>query len=297
MDRLLARLNRGEVLVGDGAWGTMLMERGLLPREAPEAFGLAHPEVLEEIACLYLEAGADLITTNTFGASPLRLAAYGLEARTEEINRCGVEIVRRAAAGRAYVCASMGPTGRLLKPFGDTEPEEVQAAFARQVAALAAGGADLICIETMSDLAEATQAVRAAREGAPGIPVMATMTFEATPRGFFTVMGVSVSRAAAGLLDAGAQIIGSNCGTGIETMIGIAREFTKSVRGPIAIQPNAGLPVNRQGRTTYPETPAFMAERAGELLDLGVALVGGCCGTTPEHVRALRRVVSERPRR
>jgi 5-methyltetrahydrofolate--homocysteine methyltransferase len=167
----------------------------------------------------------------------------------------------------------------------------VRESFAEQITHLAAAGADLICIETMSDLAEAVEGVRAAKDAAPGLPVMATMTFEPTRRGYFTVMGIGVEAAAAGLEDAGAEIVGSNCGTGIDAMVEIARVMTRATRRPIAIQPNAGMPESDQGRAIYGETPEMMSGRAGELLDLGVRIVGGCCGTTPAHILALRRAV------
>ena len=287
---VLERLRSGQVLVGDGAWGTQLMERGLRPGEPPETFNLARPEVLEEIARAYLAAGADLVTTNTFGGSPARLAQRGLDGRTEEINRAAVEAVRRAVGGRAYVSASVGPSGHLLKPFGDGEPREIFAGFQRQIGALAAAGADLICIETMTDLAEALLAVRAARAVAPALPVMVTLTFEQTRRGFFTVMGNPLAQAAAELGAAGAEILGSNCGNGSETMVEVASALRASTDRPIAIQPNAGLPEPRGGVTVYPETPDFMAVQARALITAGVAIVGGCCGTTPEHIRALRAV-------
>jgi 5-methyltetrahydrofolate--homocysteine methyltransferase len=291
---LRARLARGDILVGDGALGTLLMERGLPEGQPPEWFALERPEVLEEIASLYCEAGADLITTDTFGASPLRLALHGLEPATERINRTAVEAVRRAAADRAYVSASVGPTGRLLQPLGDADPEEVREGYLRQIGALAAAGADLICIETMTDLAEATSAAKAAKNVAPHLPVVATMTFDRTPRGFFTVMGVSVAQAVAGLADAGADVVGSNCGNGIETMVAVAEELARHTRLPIIIQPNAGLPETEGDRVVYRETPEVLAAHAPRLLDLGVSIVGGCCGTTPDHIRALRRVVDQR---
>jgi 5-methyltetrahydrofolate--homocysteine methyltransferase len=293
MADLRARLAGGEVLVGDGAWGTLLMERGLPPDQPPEWFALERPEVLEEIARLYVDAGADLVTTDTFGASSLRLAMHGLEGEVERVNRRAVEAVRRAVGGRGYVSASVGPSGRLLVPFGDTHPAEVYASFAEQVRVLADAGADLICIETMTDLTEATEAVKAAKAVAPRLPVMATMTFEKTRRGFFTVMGVCVVKAVAGLADAGAEVVGANCGTGSETMVEVARELVRRTRLPVAVQPNAGLPETHQGQVVYRETPDLMATRARELLDLGVSIVGGCCGTTPDHIRALRRVVDD----
>ena len=291
MEGLLERLARGDRLVGDGAWGTQLMQRGLPDGQAPEWIALERPEVIEEVARLYVDAGADLVTTDTFGGTSFRLALHDLDGERERINRQAVEAVRRAVDGRALVSGSVGPSGRLLEPYGDTSPEAVYAAFADQVAVLAAAGADLICIETMSDLTEATQAVRAAKDRAPGLPVIATMTFEPNPRGYYTVMGVSAEQAAAGLVEAGADVIGSNCGIGMEHMVGIARELTRVASVPVAVQPNAGLPETRGDQVVYNETPDAMAARVPELLDLGVALIGGCCGTTPDHVRALRQAV------
>ena len=299
MEGLLARLGRGDVLVGDGAWGTELMARGLPPGHPPEWFALEKPETIEEVARLYVDAGADLVTTDTFGATSFRLRLHGLDGERARINRQAVEAVKRAVAGRALVSASVGPSGRILEPYGDTSPDDVESAFAEQIEVLAAAGADVVCVETMGDLTEATRAVKAAKAVAPRVPVMATMTFEPTARGYFTVMGVSVEKAARGLEAAGADVVGSNCGTGIEDMVSIARLMTRSTRLPLLIQPNAGLPESRDGRTVYNETPETMAARVPELLELGVAIVGGCCGTTPAHVRAIRRVIPRRstPRR
>lgn len=291
MDGLLDRLRRGDRLVGDGAWGTQLMARGLPDGQAPEWIALERPEVIEEVARLYVDAGADLVTTDTFGGTSFRLALHDLAGEKERINRQAVEAVKRAVDGRALVSASVGPSGRLLEPYGDTSAEAVHGAFVEQVRALASAGADLICIETMSDLTEATQAVRAAKEQAPGLPVIATMTFEPNPRGYYTVMGVSAEQAATGLVEAGADVIGSNCGIGMEHMVGIAQELTRVATVPVAVQPNAGLPETKGGNVVYNETPEDMAARVPELLDLGVALIGGCCGTTPDHIRALRAAI------
>jgi 5-methyltetrahydrofolate--homocysteine methyltransferase len=285
----LQRLQRGPAVVGDGAWGTLLMERGLEPGRCPETFNLERPELLTEIGSLYLEAGAEILTTNTFGASPLKLEPYGLDSRAEAINRAAVEALRAIAAGRAWISASVGPTGAILKPYGDADEDAVYGSFQRQIEALAEAGADLLCVETMIDLREASLAVQAARNVAPELPVMATMTFDSTPRGFYTVMGVNVEQAARGLRDAGADVVGSNCGNGSETMVEIARAFRDRTSLPLIIQPNAGLPQNRGGQVVYPESPAFMADQALELLGLGVAVIGGCCGSTPDHIHEIRR--------
>ncbi len=287
----LERIAAGEILLFDGAIGTMIMARGLEPGLPPESFNLSRPEVLKEVARLYIEAGAEFVTTNSFGASPIKLRHYSLDDQAEEINRAAVEAARAATAGKAYVAASIGPTGAILKPFGDADPEEVAAGFELQADAMAAAGADIFVVETMIDLAEAKLAVEATRKAAAQIPVMATMTFDPTPRGFFTVMGVTIEQAADELATAGADIVGSNCGNGIELMVEIAAEFKQHTSLPIAIQANAGLPILRDGEVIYPETPEFMADKSNELVALPVSIIGGCCGTTPEHVQAIRAVI------
>ncbi len=290
MKPLLERIGEGEILVADGAMGTMLMERGLNPGKPPESFNLTKINVLEEIAKLYFEAGSEIIQTNTFGGSPLKLSMYSLEDETEQINRNAVSAVRKAVGDKAYVSGSCGPSGRLLKPYGDVEQEKMYGNFEKQMHALINAGVDIICVETMTDLVEATLAVRAAKTILSSIPVVATMTFDPTPKGFYTIMGISVEQAAKGLQDAGADIIGSNCGNGIENMIEIAREFKKYSALPIIIQSNAGIP--EMGDTTvYPETPEFMAEKSKKLVTTGVSIIGGCCGTTPEHIKKIREAV------
>jgi 5-methyltetrahydrofolate--homocysteine methyltransferase len=288
MQLFLERVSTGPVLIADGAMGSFLMERGLKPGDCPESFNLERPEVLREVARLYFEAGAEVVQTNTFGGSALKLAAYGLDDRTEEINRLAAEAVREVVGDGAYVSGSCGPCGQTLRPYGDAEPDDVRESFRRQISALIEAGVDVLCVETMTDLAEARLAVEAARAVASDVPVMATMTFDPTPRGFYTIMGVDVPSAAAGLLDAGASLVGSNCGNGIENMVSIAREFRACTDAPLLIQSNAGLPQLVNGEVIYGESPEFMAEKARDLLEFGVQVVGGCCGTTPEHIRAIR---------
>jgi 5-methyltetrahydrofolate--homocysteine methyltransferase len=294
MEDILVRLERGDVIVGDGAIGTMLIQRGLKIGESPETFNLKNPEVLEEIASLYLDAGAEIITTNTFGASPLRLQQFSLDKEMEAINRSAVEAVRRAVRGKAYISASVGPSANMLKPVGDAEPEEVYDSLRRQLSALLAAGIDMVCIETVMDLKEAALAIKAARSLDPKIPIMATATFGHTPHGYFTLMGTSVKDAVASLEQSGADIIGSNCGEGAAQMVEIARDFRQYAHVPVAIQSNAGLPVKAPGGLMYSENPDFVAAKAAEMLDLGVQIIGGCCGTTPEHIRAIRKMVDSR---
>lgn len=287
----LTRIQKGEILLADGATGTMLIAQGLKPGECPETWNLHKPEVLTHLTKLYVEAGSDFVTANTFGASPLKLAAYSLQDKMEEINRAGIEAVRKGVVDRAYVAASCGPSGKILKPYGDTELEVVFQSFVKQMKAIVASGADLICIETMMDLEEAKLAIRAAKEVSSQIPVIATMTFDSTPRGFYTLMGNSVEKVAQGLEKAGADVLGSNCGNGIENMVEIARQFRKATRLPLIFQANAGLPQRESNEIFYRETPAFMAEKAKAFLDLPISVLGGCCGTTPEHIRAWKKMI------
>ncbi|PKK82682.1 MAG: methionine synthase [candidate division Zixibacteria bacterium HGW-Zixibacteria-1] len=292
MKDFLERIKAGETLIGDGALGTMLFERGVNISYCPERVNLGQQEILQEIAAAYLKAGADIVETNTFGASPLKLAVYGLHDKTEEIIGNAVEAVRKAVGRRAYISGSVGPCGKILKPYGDADPKAVLESFERQIKALAEHGVHIICIETMTDLAEAKLAIQAAKTMAPNLPVMATMTFDPTPRGYFTIMGTDIKAAAAGLEEAGADLIGSNCGNGIEKMVEIAQGFRMCSRMPLIIQSNAGLPRMEKGKAIYLETPEFMAEKGRALAAIGVSVIGGCCGTTPAHIKAMKKMVN-----
>ena len=289
MKPILERIKQGEILIADGAMGSLLMARAkdLIKGKCPEFINLSRPDILEEIAALYLEAGADIVQTNTFGGSPFKLSDYGLDGQMEEINRAAVAAVKKIVAGKAYVSASCGPSGKMLKPYGPIAPEAMFDNFSRQLKVLIDAGADIICVETMTDIQEAVLAVKAAKDVSAAIPVMATMTFNKNPRGFFTIMGNNIETAARELAAAGADIIGSNCGNGIVNMIEIAKEFKKFSQLPLIIQSNAGLPEIKGDLVVYPETPEFMAEKSKELAAAGVSIIGGCCGTTPEHIRAV----------
>jgi 5-methyltetrahydrofolate--homocysteine methyltransferase len=291
MENLIRRLKNGEILIADGAMGTMLMERGLNPGEPPESHNLSHPEILEDIAKLYFEAGADIIQTNTFGASPLKLSLYSMEDKIDQINRVAIRAVKKVVGEQTYISASCGPCGRLLKPYGDIEQEDVYNSFVEQIHIMNDEGVDIICIETMTDLNEAVIALKAAKIAAPSTPVIVTMTFDPTPKGFYTIMGTDIATAVTTFEQGGADIIGSNCGNGIENMIMIAEEFKQKSKLPIIIQSNAGMPEVKGNRVMYPETPRFMAERVKKLVSLGVSIIGGCCGTTPEHIKAIKRAV------
>jgi 5-methyltetrahydrofolate--homocysteine methyltransferase len=219
------------------------------------------------------------------------LAAHGLSDRCEEINRAAAEAAVKGVAGRGLVSGSLGSCGKLLTPYGDADPDDVLEGFRIQARALMDGGVDLFTVETMTDLNEAVLAVRAAREAVGEGTVLATMTFDPTPRGWFTIMGNDIETAAKTLAGAGADVVGSNCGQGSEGMLEVARGFAQVTDLPLLIQANAGLPILKDGVVHYPETPADMATVLPGLVSAGVQVVGGCCGSTPAHITALRQAL------
>lgn len=271
--------------------GTTLFENGLKPGDCPELMNLTHPDLIGDIARSYSAAGADIVQTNTFGASPLKLAEYGLKSRSGDINTAAVINARAAVGPDIILSGSCGPSGKILEPYGDGKPQEIQKSFIRQLEALIKAGVDVICVETMVDKNEALLAIQAAKIVDSQIPVMATMTFDKTPRGFFTIMGVNIESSAKALAEAGADIIGSNCGNGLDHMIEIAGKFTAVTDLPVIIQSNAGLPVIKAGDIIYNETPEYFARRIEKFIEAGVSIIGGCCGTTPEHINVIRKAV------
>ena len=288
MSTLLERLAGGRVLVSDGAMGSFLQSEGLPAGASPESWCLERPTVVRGVAEAYLAAGSDMVLTNSFGGSPLKLARHGLAERAGELNRVAAMLAREAAGSEGLVAGSVGPTGRILRDEGgDTDPAALYEAFSVQVAGLAEGGVDAICVETMSSLPEALAAVRAAKDHT-ALPVFCTFSFALGRRGFRTMMGVAPELAAREAAAAGADVIGTNCGNGIENMIEIVRQMRVAVPDrPILAQANAGMPELLDGSTVYPETPEFMSSRVGELIAAGANIVGGCCGTTPRHISAI----------
>lgn len=277
----------GRVLVADGAWGTELAKQGLAPGEPPELWNLQRPDAVQRVAEAYVESGADVVLTNTFGGTRIKLARSGQAERAAQINRRGAELSRAAAGDRALVFASIGPTGEFLEPLGTLSVQEAVAAFAQQAAALADGGADGLVIETMMDLGEAKAALAGARQGAPDLTVVVCMSFNSGPAGFATIMGVKPEQAAEELDAAGADAVGTNCGSGIADLTEVARLMRQVTGRPLWVKPNAGLPELVDGETVYRETPEQMASHFAALIRAGANVIGGCCGTTPEHIRLL----------
>ncbi len=289
MQPILERLGRPGVLVADGATGTNLQRMGLARGVAPEIWVTERPEAIRALHRSFLDAGSDLVLTCTFGGTRLRLQHAGLADRVVEINRRAAELARAEAAGRAYVAGDMGPTGVLLEPLGDLPYEEAVEAFAEQAEGLVQGGVDLLYIETMSDLRE----VQAAMEGArrvSDLPIFATMSFD---RGGFTMMGVRPEEAVNAILGWGAAAVGANCGRALDEMEAVIAAMHAARPDALLIaKPNAGLPeIAEDDSVVYKVTPAEMAAYARRYVALGARIVGGCCGSTAEHVAAIAKAV------
>jgi methionine synthase I (cobalamin-dependent) len=287
LDRLAQR-----PLLADGGMGTQLMARGLMPGVSGELWNIDQPEAIQAIHRDYREAGCDLLTTNSFQGTRQALMMHGLSEKVAEVNTAAARNARAAADG-ALVMGDVGPFGGFLEPMGETTPEQLEEIFTEQLAALQAGGADLIVVETMSDPQESAAAIRAAKL-AGDWPVIATFAFQKVPDGFATMMGTSPGEAIARVRDAGADVVGANCGTALSLAdyLDLARALVSAAgETPVIVQPNAGAPEEQDGTLHWPASPDDMADLVPQLLDAGVRIIGGCCGTTPNHLAAMARAL------
>lgn len=267
------------LLITDGAWGTEFQALGLAPGTSPDEWNVSHPDRVEAVARAYVEAGSQVILTNTFRAN-----AIAMERDLDAINRAGVEISKRAADGKALVFAAIGPTGKMLVA-GEITNQQASAAFAAQAEALATAGADALLLETMSDIAEAGLAVAAAKQ--TGLPVVVSFAFDSGKNKDRTMMGATPEAVAEAMLEAGADAVGANCGIGVEHAAFICRRLHAACDVPIWIKPNAGLPQMDGTRVRYDTSAGSFASHYGALRDAGASFIGGCCGSTPDFIRAL----------
>ena len=292
MSALLEALDNGPLL-GDGAMGTMLQDLGNTEGGAPELWNVEHVDVVEGVLEGYASSGSRLLTTNTFGGTRARLQMHGLEDRVEELNKAAAELGRRVADRHpgTFVLGDIGPSGELMEPMGELTIDSAAEMFGEQIRGLVAGGVDGILIETMSDLSEVEAAVTAARKEAPGLPVFATLSFDTNLR---TMMGVSPAMAVQAMSDMGVDVIGANCGRGLDEMRIIATQLAEAGAGRVRlmVQSNAGLPKLQGDTFVFDGTPEEMAAYAIEMRDLGFAVIGACCGSSPAHIAAMREALA-----
>jgi 5-methyltetrahydrofolate--homocysteine methyltransferase len=294
MNRFLERLNAGEVLVADGATGSNLQKMGLKPGRPPEDLIIDNPEVILKLAGSFVEAGSDIILTCTFGGTRMRMKDSKYQDRTPEVNIRAAELARKAASLRSsvLVAGSMGPVGALIKPYGPLEAEDVKATFAEQAKALAEGGVDLLLIETMFAFEETTAAFEGARS-VTDLPIVVSFSYD---RGTRSMMGVKPGDVIRRYSEMGATLVGANCGTTLENMEAVVKEYAATVPNfPLWVKPNAGVPrmdiETEQG--VYDMSPEDMAAYALKYVELGARVVGGCCGNTPGHVAAMAKAVKK----
>ena len=284
-----ARLKGNDILLIDGAMGTQLMLKGIKAGETSETWVLNRPDDVAAIHKSYFDAGADIVITNTFGATPIKLSHFDLSEKADEINRVAAGLAKSVCPDGGFVAGNIGPTGKLLKPYGDGDEDELFENFKLQSMALMEGGADLIIIETMMDLKEAEIALKAALS--TNLPVFVSITFDKKKRGYFTMMGNRPEEVVKSLVDLGANVVGANCTLRIGDMVELVKEITAHSSVPVMAEPNAGSPELEDGKPKYVDGPKEFAGRLPDLISAGAKIVGGCCGTTPETTMEMRKVI------
>lgn len=293
MKPLLEKLLATGPVITDGAWGTQIQNLGLEAGACPDEWNLKNPEAIERVARSYVDAGSQIILTNTFGASRIMLERHGLSDKAAEINRAGAEISRKAAAGKAHVFGSIGPCGKMLFA-GEVSEDDLRDAFREQAEGLAEGGVEGLVIETMSEIGEAVVALKAARE--TGLPVVVSMVYDSGKNYDRTMMGTTPAMAAGALQEEGADVIGANCGMGVEFFLPVCTALHEATTLPVWIKPNAGLPETENGKVVYRTNPEHFAEHAATIVSAGARFIGGCCGTSPDFIRALVRRTGGTPK-
>lgn len=294
MQKITERINSRPPLLLDGALGARLIALGLPAGQAPEVWVLERPDQIEQIHREYADAGSDAVSACTFGANRLRLEKCGLSDQVVLINRKAVELVERSVGGNVYVCGDLGPTGEFFQPHGTLTEEKAREVYEEQVSILSETGVDFFLLETCYDLREALICLEVCRRIAPDIPAGASLTFNDTPRGFFTVMGDPAVESLKALAEKEAFMVGANCTLETKGMLKLAEHISAEIKTPLVFQANAGNPEITPEGINYPQGPQEFIEFAGELMALGVNVIGGCCGSEPEHIRAMRRLIDDK---
>lgn len=294
MNRDFLKLVSERTVLFDGAMGSMLIDSGLKPHECPELWNVEKSSIIQEIHRRYFAAGADVVLTNTFGGTEIKLGTKGLEKRADDLNKAAVRNARSVCKTNRYIAGDIGPTGKFLPPVGDISEGQLYQSFSRQTQVLLQEGVDIIVIETMYDLREALQAVKAVRDITSSIPLITTMTFEKKKRGFFTLMGDTPEKCFSSLESSGVNIVGANCTLEGKDMVELCKLVCEKRPLPLIFQPNAGQPAVRDAKVTYAQTPKEFAADIDQLVEMGASIVGGCCGTTPEFINAASEALRKR---